>query len=91
MHISVVPAEPNTRVIYDMDGTLEAIDLVVAWRVVTDGDDADDLQTIVSAITPDGDAADMKNAVGVQHANGSVTIYAQAVYASLEEAQAGYQ
>jgi hypothetical protein len=82
----IIPAAAITHVIYDLDGTLEVIDEVIAWRINTvlvRGEPCSE----VTAITVDGDAGE--NVVGVQHADTSVTIFAKA-YTSLAEAQEDY-
>ena len=81
---TIIPAASNTLMVFDFEGTLEAIDEVIAWRIETKTV-RDALQSTVVAISVDGDA--VSDVIGVQHADGSVTLFGDAKYPSLSEAE----
>lgn len=80
INITVIPAEPGTHTVYDMDGRFETGEPVIAWRIESYGYGDDDRYSVVYPITGEGDCQDTSNMIAVQYPNGMVQELGSTLY-----------
>jgi hypothetical protein len=88
--ITVIPAQPGFRAVYDEDGkSLFIADTIIAWRVETVRNEDRSFSSYTSAVTLDGDTTE--GCVGVLHPDGRVTLWQDTELENIDAAIEHYQ